>query len=183
MRVHHLSPDADRQIALALSDMIDPRRALEIVCIGTDRSTGDSLGPHVGTYLQRRIGSPAVRIYGTIDAPIGATNIRPWLDESHDRNSLCLAVDASLGGIESVGYIYAHPHPLLPGRGLNKFLPPVGDCHVAGIVSISGFMEHYVLQNTRLALVQAMARVIARGITLAVESVFCQAAATTDLGW
>ncbi|MNT94758.1 hypothetical protein D3C72_2365110 [compost metagenome] len=40
-----------------------------------------------------------------------------------------------------------------PGAGVGKDLPPVGDYNIVGIVNVSGFMEYFVLQNTRLSLV------------------------------
>ena len=53
---------------------------------------------------------------------------------------------------------------LKPGAGVNKQLPPVGEVHVTGIVNVSGFMEFFVLQNTRLNLVMKMAQTMASGI-------------------
>ena len=36
--------------------------------------------------------------------------------------------------------------------------------HITGIVNVSGFMEYFVLQNTRLHLIMEMAKTIAKGI-------------------
>ena len=47
---------------------------------------------------------------------------------------------------------------------MNKKLPAVGDLHIHGIVNLNGFMEFFVLQNTRLSLVMKMADVIAQSI-------------------
>ena len=40
----------------------------------------------------------------------------------------------------------------------------MGDIHITGIVNVSGYMEFFVLQNTRLNLVMKMAKKIAAGI-------------------
>ena len=45
-----------------------------LLCIGTDRSTGDSLGPLIGYKLSRRK-SNFVTIYGTLDNPVHAVNL------------------------------------------------------------------------------------------------------------
>jgi hypothetical protein len=37
-------------------------------------------------------------------------------------------------------------------------LPEIGDLHITGVVNVSGFMEHSVLQNTRLSVVVNMAK-------------------------
>jgi len=50
--------------------------------------------------------------------------------------------------------------PLLPGTGVNKTLPPVGDLQVLGVVNVGGFMEYFVLQNTRLSAVMRMVEVV-----------------------
>jgi putative sporulation protein YyaC len=47
---------------------------------------------------------------------------------------------------------------------VNKSLPEVGNIHITGIVNVSGFMEYFVLQNTRLSLVMNMAEIISTSI-------------------
>jgi hypothetical protein len=42
----------------------------------------------------------------------------------------------------------------------------VGDYHLIGVVNVAGYMEHVVLQNTRLSLVIRMADVITEALTL-----------------
>ena len=48
---------------------------------------------------------------------------------------------------------------------MQKSLPEVGDVHINGIVNVSGFMEYFVLQNTRLNLVMSMSNVLAEGLS------------------
>ena len=66
--------------------------------------------------------------------------------------------------MKSVGIIQIGMGPVKPGSGVNKELPAVGDIHITGIVNVSGFMEYFVLQNTRLHLIMKMAKTIANGI-------------------
>jgi putative sporulation protein YyaC len=58
-----------------------------------------------------------------------------------------------------------------PGAGVNKELPPVGDIHMTGIVNVGGFMEYFVLQNTRLNLVVKMSEIIAQSLLKAVHNI------------
>ncbi len=135
------------------------------LCIGTDRSTGDALGPLVGTMLEKMYPS-GVQIYGTIDEPVHAVNLKETIeriDKNHP-NSLVVAVDACLGQFSSVGNITIAHGPIKPGAGVNKDLPEVGTFHITGIVNIGGFMEYFVLQNTRLSVVMKMADTIARSL-------------------
>jgi putative sporulation protein YyaC len=69
-----------------------------------------------------------------------------------------------LGKYKSVGFIEVGNGPVKPGAGVNKELPAVGHIHITGIVNVSGFMEFFVLQNTRLNIVLKMAKIIANGI-------------------
>jgi putative sporulation protein YyaC len=140
-------------------------RPIVFVCIGTDRSTGDSLGPLVGTLLEER-NLPSFYIYGTLDDPIHAMNLEDKLKEINERHfhPFIIGIDACLGKFKSVGFIEVGNGPVKPGAGVNKELPAVGQIHITGIVNVSGFMEFFVLQNTRLNIVLKMAKTIAKGI-------------------
>ncbi|WBX81385.1 spore protease YyaC [Virgibacillus salarius] len=129
-----------------------------VVCIGTDRSTGDSLGPLTGTLLaEKKI--KHLSIYGTLDEPVHATNIHDYLQNiySNHHNPFVIAIDACLGKHTSIGHLITGTGPIKPGAAFNKPLPEVGDIHLTGVVNVSGFMEYSVLQNTRLSLVMRMA--------------------------
>jgi putative sporulation protein YyaC len=140
-------------------------RPIVFVCIGTDRSTGDSLGPLVGTLLEEKeINS--FHVYGTLDDPIHAVNLEEKLVEisAKHHDPYLIGIDACLGRLKSVGVIQVGDGPVRPGAGVNKELPAVGNIHITGIVNVSGFMEFFVLQNTRLNLVMKMAKTISNGI-------------------
>ena len=140
-------------------------RPIVFVCIGTDRSTGDSLGPLIGSLLVEKDIQP-FHIYGSLENPIHALNLADKLSEiqSIHKNPFIIGIDACLGRLKSVGIIQIGMGPVKPGSGVNKDLPNVGDMHITGIVNVSGFMEYFVLQNTRLHLIMEMAKAIANGI-------------------
>lgn len=148
-------------LGLFLSQLYNPRVPFIVLCIGTDRSTGDSLGPLVGSKL-KAAGLENVEIYGTLDDPVHAVNLQETLDRIRARHqqSFIVAIDACLGRAESVGFISIKKGPLQPGTGVNKELPAVGNVQIVGIVNVGGFMEYMVLQNTRLSLVMKMAEII-----------------------
>ncbi len=136
-----------------------------MVCVGTDRSTGDSLGPLVGTLLSASGFQGCV--LGTLDHPIHAENLCALPIRALSSGSVILGVDACLGARNEIGSIMVRNGPLRPGLGVRKRLPPIGDLYIAGVVNVGGFMEYMVLQNTRLGLVMKMAQVISSGILLA----------------
>ncbi|HEX6987891.1 MAG TPA: spore protease YyaC [Bacillota bacterium] len=167
VRVHVDDEDAVKRLHSALVGILnrfppDRLRRLVYLCIGTDRSTGDCLGPLVGTMLVEA-GVPPERVHGTLAEPVHAANLTARLGAGllpGDGPPLVIAVDACLGQARSVGAITVGPGALRPGAGVQKDLPAVGDVYVTGTVNVGGFMEYFVLQNTRLSLVLNMARVI-----------------------
>lgn len=158
-------------MSAALRDVVSRtgRGPLVVVCIGTDRSTGDALGPLTGCELLAR-GYPPELVFGTLDEPVHAGNLGEALVRvgSAYPGAVVLAVDACLGSPENVGSISLADGPVRPGAGVNKSLPPVGQLSLTGVVNVAGFMEYFVLQNTRLSLVVRMAGVIAQAIVEAV---------------
>lgn len=146
-------------------------RPIVIVCIGTDRSTGDSLGPLVGSRLVSLIDSDVYPVYGTLESPVHAVNLKETVELIYQEhmNPFVIAIDACLGQLQSVGMVTLGEGPVKPGAGVNKELPAVGDIHLTGIVNVGGFMEYFVLQNTRLSIVIKMAETIAQSIALSLQ--------------
>lgn len=130
-----------------------------VVCIGTDRSTGDALGPLAGTYFSD-MQPKHITIYGTLHDPVHATNLKAYVNyiKANHHRPFIIAIDACLGKDTSVGQLIAGVGPLKPGAALNKPLPAIGDIHLTGVVNISGWMEYSILQNTRLSIVVDMAK-------------------------
>lgn len=138
---------------------------LVFVCIGTDRATGDSLGPLIGYKLQS-IKNSHIHVYGNLENPVHAKNLENTLEtiSSLHKKPFIIAIDACLGKMDHIGYITVGMGSLKPGAGVQKSLPEVGDISITGIVNFSGFMDMVVLQNTRLHIVMKMADVITTGI-------------------
>jgi putative sporulation protein YyaC len=172
LRVSIYDNAADQSLALFMSRLLqeidpDQRRPLVLVAIGTDRLTGDSLGPLVGTRTREL--APGLPVYGTLEEPVHAVNLAGKIREIAQafQEPLVIAVDACLGQSENVGTVFVGQGALLPGTGVHKDLPPVGEIFISGVVNVGGFMEYLVLQNTRLGLVMKIADCIARALVLA----------------
>lgn len=163
--IDSLSSDAPARIALAVLSLAADAgrgRPLTVVCVGTDRSTGDSLGPLVGSMLLKS--SFPGSVIGNLDNPVHAENLGEAAARLEAREGLVLGVDACLGTRQEVGSVMVRPGPLRPGLGVKKKLTPIGDLYIAGVVNVGGFMEYMVLQNTRLSVVMKMAQAIASGL-------------------
>ncbi|MCX7709775.1 MAG: spore protease YyaC [Clostridia bacterium] len=140
-------------------------KSVVFICIGTDRSTGDSLGPLIG-YKINGLKYKNFYFFGTLDEPVHAKNLQQTMKNVFERyeNPYIIAIDACLGRMDHVGYITVGEGPIKPGSGVNKDLEPVGHGHITGIVNFGGFMDFLVLQNTRLSIVMKMADIISMSI-------------------
>lgn len=161
--------DTPREISTQLSKMVHPEvignRQVIILCIGSDRSTGDSLGPLIG-YKLIKSGLNKVTIYGSLKNPVHAANLNATIDEIYSlyNNPYVIAIDASLGRKDHIGCITLGTGALKPGLGVKKQLPEVGDIHITGIVNLSGAMDTLLLQTTRLSTIMTLADVISEAL-------------------
>jgi len=136
-----------------------------VICIGTNRYSGDSLGPLVGSRLFERLeGHPHVHIYGTLDKPVHALNLEKTIAHigNHHSRAYIIAVDACLGQYYKIGTLQLVEEPLQPGAALSKQLPPIGHIHMKGVINNFGPLNHKVLEHTSLTFVQEMSAVISR---------------------
>ena len=155
-----------RDLATRLQEFgVNEEKDVVIVCIGTDRSTGDCLGPLVGTKMTSCTNHDFT-VYGTLDEPVHASNMNDRLMtiEATHPDAVIIAIDACLGHLENVGSVNIAAGSLAPGAGVNKNLPAVGQLNITGVVNVGGFMEYLVLQNTRLNLVMRLANLITEGL-------------------
>ena len=148
---------------------------LVFLCIGSDRVTGDCLGPYIGHQLLDRLDLQDIYVYGTLKDPVHALNLEKVsrMIRSIHPQSLVIAIDASLGQKKHLGYVTIADGALYPGAGVQKELPPVGDIHITGIVNIAGVLEQLTLQTTRLSTVISLADTITQGILNYTNSLIC----------
>jgi putative sporulation protein YyaC len=163
-------------LSTALAGAITARegaaRPIVFACIGTDRSTGDALGPLVGQKLIR-LGCSEREVLGTLERPLHALNLGERLAPvlGSGARPLVIAVDAALGASANVGTIALRPGGLRPGQGVGKDLPEVGELSLTATVNVAaGTLDAQVLQSTRLFLVQEMAETIGTACWWAVRS-------------
>ena len=138
-----------------------------LLCIGTDRSTGDSLGPLIG-YQLRNHDLKHIRVLGTLNRPVHAMNLEDTLGlvEQYFQDHVIVAVDASVGMNDHIGCITLGGGALTPGLGVSKELRSVGDLFITGIVSGCGSYDPVMLQSIRLSVVMRMAECISESVCL-----------------
>ena len=137
-----------------------------IVCVGSDLSVGDSLGPVTGTKLKEKLRGLNVYVYGTLAKPITAHEVKytaQFIENTHP-DSTVIAIDAAVGTAGDIGLIKVANRALKPGSGANKRLAKVGDVSVMGIVAEKSLFNYSLFSSTRLNMVYKMAEIISEGI-------------------
>lgn len=154
-----------------IKEKLSARKELVLLCIGSDRATGDCLGPIIG-YKLSKLHHPGFYVYGTLSEPVHAKNLEETLAKIHQLHphAPVIAIDASLGTSRHVGFITLGSGSLCPGIGVDKELPSAGDIFITGIVNISGALNNMVLQTTRLDVVMQLADFICLGIKYSIIS-------------
>lgn len=168
--IHIDSPDCKEKLIRAIAAQIQAvdktYNEICVACVGTDRATGDCLGPLVGHKLS---GANGIKVIGTLEQPLHAKNLKDFV-ESLSQNQLVIAVDACLGEVNSIGNLVVERGSILPGYGVGKELPPIGDISIKGIVNFAGLedsMSIMIMQNTRLSIAMKMADIIAGALQVA----------------
>lgn len=137
-----------------------------ILCIGSDLSVGDSLGPLVGTMLKNNFLNKNIFIYGTLSKPVTAKEVgymHAFLAAAHPQKTV-LVIDAAVGTADDVGLIKISDGGLRPGSGADKVLSPIGDISIMGVVAEKSPFNYALFSATRLNMVYRMAKIICEGV-------------------
>lgn len=171
-KVHYFNANdnfAAHQFGVAFRTLLEENhidgQPLIFLCIGSDRATGDCLGPLLGEKLST-LSLSHFKVYGTLKQPVHAKNLSETIATIYreHENPFIVAIDSSLGRASHVGYVTLGKGALKPGAGVEKELPSVGDLFITGIVNFSGIFDQMLLQTTRLYLVMSLADNIYTGI-------------------
>lgn len=156
-------------VAERLLDLTSQQCTLDdimVVCVGTPECNGDALGPLVGSILQKE--HPGITVRGTLSAPITACNIGYWanyLIPKYFKDKFIIGVDAGIANNpNNVNTMRVLDGPLLPGLGLNKNLPALGD------IAVVGYTCHVVETCHFLALEEVPPKNVQRLAAKVVES-------------
>ena len=154
-----------KKLRCNLDELLKDKKIV-VLCIGSDKVVGDSLGPLVGSLLIDGLQADVI-VYGSLLVNVNAKNlllVQQMIKVLHpDRLLLC--VDAALGNSSEVGTIQIYNHGLYPGSATNKNLPCVGDLSIVGVVNnkMRAF-EMSMLYTAKLNLINDMAKAISNAI-------------------
>lgn len=149
-------------LTLAIKNSLTNNVSPVVLCIGSDLTIGDSLGPLIGEKLSAYLEKSDVFIYGTLKKPVTAKEIKyvsSFIKNTHP-SSPVIAIDAAVGGAGEIGNVKVVKKSLRPGSGANKNLGSVGDISIIGIVAERSCFNSSLFSSTRLNLVNKMSDVI-----------------------
>lgn len=138
-----------------------------ILCIGSDRVTGDCLGPIVGQMLVEN--NVNAFVYGNLTRPVTALNLKESLRhiKAVHSDKKVLAIDSSVGKLSDVGKIRVAFGSIAPGSADGKKLPKVGDVSITATVTDVGKTP---LSAVRLGVVYSLAKNITARIVRCLPS-------------
>ena len=120
---------------LIREEMAARERTESCSCVSAQTGLPETAGPSGGHMLRsRRLKGAAV--IGTLDKPVHAMNLDLYARyiRLHYPDYVVVAIDASVGSLDHVGYATLGRGALQPGLGVSKELQAVGDIAITGIV-------------------------------------------------
>ena len=142
-----------------------------VICIGSSKVSGDSIGPLVGSILTES--NFCLPVYGTKEDPIHSINLEKKISLIRKKHKYCriLAVDASITKNEdNIGNIQCNIGGVSPGAGVERKFKrrfrKIGHVHILGITesyneNMTPEERIYKLMDTDKKFVEDMANTIA----------------------
>lgn len=158
--------DFEQTLVKMLKRKLKSHQRVIVLCIGSDYSVADSLGPLIGHKLvSSHYGSIAV--FGTLEFPVDADNLIETINtiDNMYANPLVIAIDSSLGTSKKmIGDITLCEEGITPGDAFGRLLPKVGHISISGTVNLAGISYEKFIRTTRMHLVMTLANFITKGL-------------------
>jgi len=135
------------------------------LCIGSNRLSGDRLGPAIGQLLIKKHDARAF-VYGTLERPVTRNNVlevHDFIKRTH--GGKLFAIDAALGSNEEKGMISIYRGGLKPAASAGCDLPPVGDLCLTVTVNALSLYGVVALASVREKKINELAENIAQAIS------------------
>lgn len=152
---------------------------LILVCIGTDKMTGDLFGPLVGNKIKDLNNEKYLKmiVYGDLENQVIFSNANQVINKiKYKYEKPCIiAIDSALSKKENIGKIIVKKGGVSYGHALKKKSNEIGDVTVKAIVGINYnhvYKNFKSLENVPLNLIVKLANIVANGITEVVN--FCE---------
>ncbi len=161
---------------LAVNNLIMDKLQVVVMCIGTMKVVGDSVGPRVGDIL--KADGIDCYVYGDSVGNINACKLDVYeqLLRACHAGDIVIAVDAALGDKDDVGKIKVVGNGLRPGKALGRSGNPIGDIGVLAVVGERSEDNFATLASGSVRFIETMAEKAAATVHALVRYIGAQAA-------
>lgn len=108
------------------------------ICIGTKEIIWDSIGPRVGTYLNKKIGKE--HVIGDIENNI-CSNVDLMNHYPKMKDKFVVAIDSAISDEKLEGEIFITDNPIIMGKSLKQNKGIVGDIGIKVAISNLNFID------------------------------------------
>ena len=160
----------NKRLALDIASfLLSIKKTPTIVCIGSDKVIGDSLGVIVGESLKSKLSEKAY-IYGDLSNPITKNNLIETIKNIRDKHpdSPMIVIDSVLGYEEEIGCVKTHSNGVMIGGEFGEGLM-VGDYSILGVVACKGISALQFLGSVKLNTVVDLSNMIVDGVCRALK--------------
>lgn len=142
------------------------------LCIGSEKISGDSLGPAVGDFLTGKYNQKCF-VYGTTNRSVNGENLEEYLDFifSVHKDSPVIAVDACLGKSANIGKIKISATGVCPKKAVTGINKNVGDLGILGVVGETSTNALYQLMTVPIVNVENLGDKIAFMLNYAISAI------------
>ena len=161
-----------------LKSKIDNKDKIIIfLCIGTNKVIGDSLGPIVGTNLEKMLnGNENIKVFGNMKNPINALNVKENIEYINKVyvDKYIIVIDSAVSDKNLIGEIFITKNKTILGKGTDNKISEIGDLSIKCSVSKNqnnGIKNFEALNNVPKEFVSNLAEIVSLGIYEVVSNI------------
>lgn len=152
------------------SKINNKNKMIIFLCIGTNKVIGDSLGPIVGTNLQKMLkDNKKIKVFGNINNPINALNVKENIEYINKRyiDKYIIVIDSAVSDKDLIGEIFITKNKTILGKGIDNKISEIGDISIKCSVSNNqdnGIKNFEALQKVPKEFISNLADIVSLGI-------------------
>lgn len=161
-----------------LKSKIDNKdKVIIFLCIGTNKVSGDSFGPIVGTNLQKMLkDNKKIKVLGNMNNPINALNVKENIEYINKMyiDKYIIVIDSAVSDKNLIGEVFITRNKTILGKGINNKISEIGDISIKCSVckdeysSINNFIS---LQNVPKRFIKNLADMVSTGICEVISNI------------
>ena len=138
------------QLEENILDLTEDYSHIIILCIGTGKIVGDSIGPLIGENI-KLLENKYIKIYGDLNNTINFRNAREILTEIYENfdKPYIITIDAALGSKDNIGQIVLNKGYIKIGKALEKNICFYSNINIKCVVGLNTNSKENNMQQLR----------------------------------